>query len=107
MVLILLYAVVNILSHKNYKIDKQNPSIEGIMIIPIRCMNCGNPLADKWLFYQQKVKELRGSDKITPIYMDGKSVPETAELKVLNALGLKRYCCRKHMLTHVDLIDKI
>ena len=41
------------------------------MIIPIRCMNCGNPLADKWLFYQQKVKELRGSDKVEPIYMDG------------------------------------
>jgi len=75
------------------------------MIIPIRCMNCGNVLADKWLFYQQKVKELRGST--TPIYMDGKSIPDTAELKVLNHLGLKRYCCRKHMLTHVDLIDKI
>lgn len=75
------------------------------MIIPIRCMNCGNVLADKWLYYQQKVKELRGST--TPIYMDGKSIPDTAELKVLNHLGLIRYCCRKHMLTHVDLIDKI
>lgn len=75
------------------------------MIIPIRCMNCGNVLADKWLYYQQKVKELRGST--TPIYMDGKSIPDTAELKVLNHLGLTRYCCRKHMLTHVDLIDKI
>lgn len=75
------------------------------MIIPIRCMNCGNVLADKWLFYQQKVKEMRGSTN--PIYMDGKSIPDTAELKVLNHLGLKRYCCRKHMLTHVDLIDKI
>jgi DNA-directed RNA polymerase subunit N (RpoN/RPB10) len=77
------------------------------MIIPIRCMNCGNILADKWLFYQEKVKELRGTNKPTPIYMDGKSIPDTAELKVLKALGLKRYCCRKHMLTHVDLIDKI
>ena len=77
------------------------------MIIPIRCMNCGNVLADKWLTYQEKVKQLRGTSKPTPIYMDGKSIPDTAELKVLNALGLTRYCCRKHMLTHVDLIDKI
>jgi DNA-directed RNA polymerase I, II, and III subunit RPABC5 len=77
------------------------------MIIPIRCMNCGNVLADKWLFYQKKVKELRQTDEIKPIYMDGKTVPITAELQVLNALGLRRYCCRKHMLTHVDLIDKI
>lgn len=89
------------------------------MIIPIRCMNCGNILADKWLFYQQKVKELRANsnsssssssssaNSSSTIYMDGKSVPDTPENKVLNALGLRRYCCRKHMLTHVDLIDKI
>ena len=86
----------------------QNLSVDSVeMIIPIRCMNCGNVLADKWLYYQEKVKELRGTTKVSPIYMDGKSVPDTAELKVLNKLGLKRYCCRKHMLTHVDLIDKI
>ena len=84
------------------------------MIIPIRCMNCGNLLADKWLFYQEKVKELRAassssssSSSSNTLYMDGKSVPDTPENKVLNALGLRRYCCRKHMLTHVDLIDKI
>jgi DNA-directed RNA polymerase subunit N (RpoN/RPB10) len=77
------------------------------MIIPIRCMNCGNVLADKWLYYQAKVKELRGTNKPDTIYMDGTSIPDTAELKVLKELGLKRYCCRKHMLTHVDLIDKI
>ena len=81
------------------------------MIIPIRCMNCGMVLADKWLFYKENVLKLRreatGKNSAEPIYMDGKSVPETAELKVLQRLGLKRYCCRKHMLTHVDLIDKI
>ena len=85
-----------------------NLSVDSVeMIIPICCMNCGKILADKWLFYLDKVKELRGTSKSSPIYMDGKSVPDTAELKVLNALGLNRYCCRKHMLTHVDLIDKI
>lgn len=77
------------------------------MIIPIRCMNCGNILADKWLYYQKRVKEIRGVNKLTPIYMDGTSVPDTVENRVLNELELKRYCCRKHMLTHVDLIDKI
>jgi DNA-directed RNA polymerase subunit N (RpoN/RPB10) len=77
------------------------------MIIPIRCMNCGMVLADKWLFYVEKVKELRGDNKVNTIYMDGKSIPETSEQKVLQMLGLQRYCCRKHLLTHVDLIDKI
>jgi len=77
------------------------------MIIPIRCMNCGNVLADKWLFYQQKIKEARGNEKAEPLYMDGLSVPNTVERQLLDALGLHRYCCRKHMLTHVDLMDKI
>lgn len=76
------------------------------MIIPIRCMNCGNILADKWIFYRKEVERVRGG-KTEPIYMDGKTIPDTVELKVLNHLGLNRYCCRKHMLTHVDLIDKI
>ena len=82
------------------------------MIIPIRCMNCGNILADKWLFYQKEVEKLRGNGNKNPIYMDVKSAAkekqeDTAELQVLKHLGLNRYCCRKHMLTHVDLIDKI
>jgi len=80
------------------------------MIIPIRCMNCGMVLADKWLFYKKEVARVRNSNPNAnsgPIYMDGKSVPDTVENKVLTHLGLNRYCCRKHMLTHVDLIDKI
>ena len=77
------------------------------MIIPIRCMNCGNVLADKWLAYQRRLKERTGSHSSTPFYMDGKTVPDTVEGQALNELGLRRYCCRKHMLTHVDLMDKI
>jgi DNA-directed RNA polymerase subunit N (RpoN/RPB10) len=82
------------------------------MIIPIRCMNCGNPLADKWLYYQETVKQIRRNAAVGQavsdiIFMDGKSIPTTAECMVLDALNLTRYCCRKHMLTHVDLIDKI
>lgn len=73
------------------------------MIIPIRCMNCGNVLADKWLWFQAQRKEVAAS----PIYMDGKSIPKTKEADLLDRLGLVRICCRKHMLTHVDLIEKI
>lgn len=79
------------------------------MIIVVRCMNCGNILADKWLFYQREVQKLRSAagGSSEPIYMDGTSVPDTPEKKVLDYLQLHRYCCRKHMLTHVDLMDKI
>ena len=30
------------------------------MPIPVRCMNCGNVLADLWRYYQRRVTELRG-----------------------------------------------
>jgi DNA-directed RNA polymerase subunit N len=81
------------------------------MIIPIRCMNCGNCLADIWRYYQQRVKEIQGQTNAgsNVIYMDTSKVPETPtpQKVVLDELGLNRYCCRKHLLTHVDLIDKI
>jgi DNA-directed RNA polymerase I, II, and III subunit RPABC5 len=70
-------------------------------------MNCGNILADKWRYYQRKIKEIRGTDSAKPIYIEGTVAPQTAEKQIFEELGLHRYCCRKHLLTHVDLIDKI
>ena len=32
---------------------------------------------------------------------------KTSEGKILDDLGLKRQCCRRIMLTHVDLCEKI
>ena len=77
------------------------------MIIPVRCMNCGKLLADKWRFYETKRTEMAADKDKMKVYFDGSPLPETAEKKILDALGLKRQCCRKHFLTQVDLIDKI
>lgn len=73
-------------------------------------MNCGKPIADKWLFYQQQLKEAKkalGMNAETPFYMDATTVPITPEKKLLDFLGLNRPCCRKHFLTQKDLMDKI
>ena len=70
-------------------------------------MNCGKCLAELWRYYQAEVAKLRGAAGSTPMYMDGTSAPVTPEGQVLDRLGLKRYCCRKHMLTQVDLIEKV
>ena len=59
------------------------------MIIPIRCTSCGKPVAQLWESYVERVKN--GEDC----------------KKVLDELGLKRYCCRALFLGHVDLIDTI
>jgi DNA-directed RNA polymerase I, II, and III subunit RPABC5 len=58
-------------------------------MIPVRCFTCGKVVADKWEQYQQNLKE-------------GNSVD-----KSINLLGLNRYCCRRMILTHVDLIPKM
>jgi len=77
------------------------------MIIPIRCMNCGKLIADKWRHYQAQLKLYKGEQAEERVYFDGTAIPETAEKKVLDAMGMNRSCCRKHFLTQVDLIDKI
>jgi DNA-directed RNA polymerase subunit N (RpoN/RPB10) len=77
------------------------------MIIPIRCMNCGKPIAQLWLMWQRRLRELKGEQAELPYYMDGTTVPDTPERRVLDELGLHRPCCRKHFLTQKDLMDKI
>jgi DNA-directed RNA polymerase subunit N (RpoN/RPB10) len=78
------------------------------MILPVRCMNCGKLLADKWDYYQKRLRTLKGPGYATePTCFDGKTLPKTAEAQVYQELGLTRYCCKKTLLTHVDLIEKI
>ena len=45
--------------------------------------------------------------RIKLININSKTIQETPEGKILNELGLKRYCCRRIMLGHIDLIDVI
>ena len=40
-------------------------------------------------------------------YITGKDLPDTPERKAMDELGITRYCCRKHLLTHRDLLEKI
>jgi len=77
------------------------------MIIPIRCMNCGKLIADKWRFYQRELKRHKGDNAEERVYFDGKTIPDTAEKMILDTMKITRSCCRKHFLTQIDLIDKI
>jgi DNA-directed RNA polymerases I, II, and III subunit RPABC5 len=75
------------------------------MIFPVRCMTCGKVIGDKYSYYLQKTKEDVSDDiiKNTTIDMNAKYVKKTKEGEVMDELGLKRYCCRRHFLTHVDI----
>ena len=76
------------------------------MIIPVKCFTCGNVLADKYRYYQEKVKEMKRERDIPEkkiIYLTKEHTEKTCEGMVLDNLGLRNVCCRRHMLTHVDI----
>jgi len=59
------------------------------VLVPVRCFTCGNLVSDKFEEYQNKVK----------------SGEEPA--KILDSLGIKRYCCRRMLLTTVETIQQV
>jgi len=76
------------------------------MIIPVKCFTCGTVLADKYLYYLAEVRRIKISrginvDKVT--YLTKENIEKTPEGEVLDDLTLKNVCCRRHMLTHVDV----
>lgn len=95
------------------------------MIIPVKCFTCGKVIADKWLEYEKRVNSVKAEqkqsggegrppakDKAMNNSADGSNPANSIILdafrgKILDDLGMKRICCRRHMLTHVDLIDII
>jgi len=80
------------------------------MIIPVRCLTCGKVIGDLYNAYQREIKkETSTSDTSTSdtINMSTNKIEKTHRGKVMDKLGLKRYCCRRHMLSHVDLINII
>jgi DNA-directed RNA polymerase subunit N (RpoN/RPB10) len=79
------------------------------MIIPIRCFTCGKVLANKWEDYQKEVEKLEKieNEKEKDTGEKDKRFDNLKTGKILDALGLDRMCCRRHMLGHVDLIDII
>ncbi|EQD61918.1 RNA polymerase, N/8 Kd subunit [mine drainage metagenome] len=59
------------------------------MMVPVRCFTCGNVVGQYWDTYRERTA--RGEKP----------------RKVLDELGLTRYCCRRTMLSHVDLLDDV
>lgn len=58
-------------------------------LIPVRCYTCGKVTGNKWEQYLVLLSE-------------GMSTSDA-----LSRLGLTRYCCRRMLLSHVDMIEKI
>ena len=59
------------------------------MYFPVRCFTCGAPIAQFWEEYDSKVKAGEKPDK------------------VLDSLGIERFCCRRMFLSHVEIMEKV
>ena len=59
------------------------------MIVPVRCFSCGKQVGDKYEDYLKALKQ-------------GKT-PKDA----MDDLKIKRYCCRRTIFSHIDLLDEI
>jgi len=59
------------------------------MIIPVRCFSCGKVLGHLWEEFKKR-KEAGEEPK-----------------KILDDLGITRYCCRGLFMGHVDLLEKV
>ncbi len=59
------------------------------MIFPVRCFSCGKVIGHLWEKFKERVAN--GEDPA----------------KVLDDLGVKRYCCRQIFLSHADLLKDI
>lgn len=80
------------------------------MIPPVRCFTCGKVLSDKWEYYQQERAKLEGAQPTAAAKSTPKALPffdKTHTGELMDRLGLTRICCRRHMLTDVDMTDEI
>ena len=76
------------------------------MIIPVKCFTCGGVLADKDRYFQEKFCKLKLADGKyinKGFYLTNNNKDKTPEGIVLDELKLFDPCCRRHMLTHVDI----
>ena len=79
------YLITFLVEHNLYKISL----LLFTMIVPVRCFSCGKVVGSAWEVYQQALK-------------DGKSMKEA-----LDECGLKRFCCRSTIMSHVETIDTV
>ena len=68
-------------------------------LIPIKCFTCGNVIADKYLYYIKEIDKVNKKES----YAEKDNFTKTIEGTTLDNLGLDSICCRRHLLTHVEI----
>ena len=75
------------------------------MIIPVKCFTCGNVLANKYRFYLKEVRKQKVGLPIEQVnYLTADNMDKSIEGEILDKMYIHKICCRRHMLTHVDIM---
>jgi DNA-directed RNA polymerase subunit N len=69
------------------------------VIIPVRCFTCGKVISQIYEEFKNRYEDYRR------IIKTGEKPKETPK-EILDDLGLDRYCCRRMIISHVDLIQE-
>tara|TARA_B100001094_G_scaffold332913_1_gene407271 strand:+ start:828 stop:1088 length:261 start_codon:yes stop_codon:yes gene_type:complete len=86
------------------------------MIIPIRCFTCGEITGDKWNVFKDLVNEKKkesnkiiNNNNLDIDYIDttSKKSNKSIEGEILDEIGLHKYCCRRMLLSNVNLVSII
>jgi len=69
------------------------------MIIPIRCFTCGKVIGSAYEEFKRRYEEYKKA-------IEKGEKPKETPKEILDDLGITRYCCRRMLLSHVDLIQE-
>jgi len=78
---------------------KDRNHIGDIVIIPVRCFTCGKVIGEEYEEYKKRYTAYKTS-------IDSGEKPKETPKEILDDLGVDRYCCRRMIITHVDLIGE-
>ncbi len=69
------------------------------MIIPVRCFTCGKVISEIYEEYRKRYEEYKKA-------VNAGEKPKEIPKQILDDLEVDRYCCRRMILTHVDLLSE-
>jgi len=69
------------------------------LIIPVRCFTCGKVVGDVFEEYKKRYDEYKKT-------LAANEKPKETPKQILDDLGVDRYCCRRMIITHVDLLSE-
>jgi DNA-directed RNA polymerase subunit N (RpoN/RPB10) len=81
------------------------------MIIPIRCFTCGKVMADIADYYEKEKNKIDETDSVASVAGVDTGIYKNFEKihtgHILDNLGLKRYCCRRNLISNIDMMNII